>query len=186
MLAGMLKLFLFIIISCCLWYVSRASVRIVGSHGFYRFFAWEAITALILLNIDMWFFHPLSFLQITSWIFLILSLVLLWNGFNTIRSMGKPSEQRQDSTLFTLEKTSVLVTSGIYQYIRHPLYGSLLFLAWGVFLKDLTWPSVCLITGATGCLVLTAKADEAECIRYFGSSYEDYMSHTKMFIPFIY
>ena len=181
----MLKLFIFIIISCCLWYVSRASVRVVGSHGFYRFFAWEAITALILLNIDMWFFHPLSLLQIISWILLLVSLVWLWNGYNMIRSMGKPSEQRQDSTLFTLEKTSVLVTSGIYKYIRHPLYSSLLFLAWGTFLKDMTWPSVCLITGTTGCLVLTAKADEAECIRYFGSSYEDYMSHTKMFIPFI-
>jgi protein-S-isoprenylcysteine O-methyltransferase Ste14 len=186
MLAGILKLLIFIIISCCLWYLTRASVRVVGSHGFYRFFAWEAITALILLNIGMWFFHPLSILQIISWIFLISSLVLLWNGYTSIRSEGKPSEQRQDSTLLTLEKTSVLVTSGVYKYIRHPLYSSLLFLAWGVSLKDVTWLSVCMVTGATGCLVLTAKADEAECIRYFGPSYKEYMSHTKMFVPFIY
>ena len=186
MLAGMLKLFLFIIISCCLWYISRASVRVVGSHGFYRFFAWEAITALILLNFDMWFVRPLSLFQIISWIFLLVSLVLLWNGYTMIRSKGKPNKQRQDNTLFTLEKTSVLMTSGVYKYIRHPLYGSLLFLAWGVFLKNVTWPSLCMVTGATACLVLTATADEAECIRYFGPSYKEYMSHTKMFIPFIY
>ena len=161
-------------------------MRIVGSHGFYRFFAWEAITGLVLLNIDMWFVHPLSVLQIISWILLLVSLVLLWNGYTMIRSKGKPDEQRQDSTLYTLEKTSVLVTSGIYKYIRHPLYSSLLFLAGGVFLKDVTWPSLCLVAGATGCLVLTARADEAECIRYFGSLYKEYMSKTNLFIPFIY
>jgi protein-S-isoprenylcysteine O-methyltransferase Ste14 len=184
--AGILKLLIFIIISCCLWYISRASVRVVGSHGFYRFFAWEAITALILLNIDRWFIHPFSVLHIISWTLLLLSLVLLWNGYTMIRSKGKADEQRQDSTLYALEKTSVLVTSGVYKYIRHPLYGSLLFLAWGVFLKDVSWLTLCLAAGATGCLVLTAKADEAECIRYFGPSYKEYMSQTNMFIPFIY
>jgi protein-S-isoprenylcysteine O-methyltransferase Ste14 len=183
--AGIIKFFLFGIVSGCLLYLSRASLRVVRSHGFYRFFAWEMILALILVNSGKWFSHPLSSLQIMSWIFLILSILLLWNGLYMIRSIGKPNEQRQDSTLLTFEKTSVLVTSGIYRYIRHPLYSSLLFLAWGVFLKDVTWLSVCLVAVATICLALTGKADEAECIRYFGSSYKEYISHTKMFIPFL-
>ena len=144
------------------------------------------ILALTLVNIGMWFIHPLSFLQIMSWIFLILSLLLLWSGLSVIRSMGKSSEQRQDTTLLAFEKTSVLVTSGIYRYIRHPLYGSLLFLAWGVFLKDVTWLSVFLVAIATICLALTGKADEAECIQYFGPSYKEYMTRTKMFIPFLF
>jgi protein-S-isoprenylcysteine O-methyltransferase Ste14 len=181
-----IKFFLFGIISGCLWYLSRASLRVVRSHGFYRFFAWEMILALILVNSSMWFSNPLSCFQIMSWIFLILSLLLLWNGLYMIRSMGKPNEQRQDSTLHTFEKTSVLVTSGIYRYIRHPLYSSLLFLAWGVFLKDVTWLSVCLVAGATICLVLTGKTEEAECIQYFGPFYKEYMSRTKMFIPFLF
>jgi protein-S-isoprenylcysteine O-methyltransferase Ste14 len=183
---GIIKFFIFGIGSGYLWFISRASLRVIHSHGFYRFFAWEMILALLLANIDRWFYNPFSFFQIISWIFLILSLLLLWNGVYMIRSMGKSNKQRQDSTLLTFEKTSVLVTSGIYRYIRHPLYGSLLFLAWGAFLKDITWLSVCLVTATTFCLVLTGKADEAECIEYFGPSYEEYISRTKMFIPFLF
>jgi protein-S-isoprenylcysteine O-methyltransferase Ste14 len=180
------KLFLFVIVTVCLLYVSRASLRVVRSHGFYRLFAWEAITALILVNIEMWFAHPLSLLQMISWIFLMVSLFLLGNGVHLIRSMGKPNSQRQDNTLYVFEKTTTLVTSGIYKYIRHPLYGSLLFFAWGVFLKDVSLPSVCLAAVATIFLTLTAKADEAECIQYFGTSYKEYMLHTKMFVPFLF
>jgi len=39
---------------------------------------------------------------------------------------------------------------------------------------------------ATICLALTGKADEAECIQYFGPSYKEYMSRTKMFVPFLF
>jgi protein-S-isoprenylcysteine O-methyltransferase Ste14 len=184
--SGFIKLVLFGIVSGYLWFVSRASLRVVRSHGFYRFFAWEAITALILLNMSMWFSHPFSVFQIVSWILLSVSLYLLGNGIALIRAQGKSTAQRQDSSLYDFEKTTALVTSGIYQYIRHPLYGSLLFLAWGVFLKDVTWFSICLAVLATVFLTLTGKADEAECLQYFGASYKDYMVRTKMFIPYIF
>jgi protein-S-isoprenylcysteine O-methyltransferase Ste14 len=39
---------------------------------------------------------------------------------------------------------------------------------------------------ATGFLIATARADEAECIRFFGASYEQYLERTKMFIPFLF
>ena len=184
--SGTLRLTLFAVASCWLVCISRKSLRAARSHGFYRFFAWEAIVALILINSRVWFFDPFSILQILSWLFLIVSLFLLGLGMYLLRVAGKPSNQRQDHTLLSFEKTSTLVTSGIYRYIRHPLYGSLLFLAWGAFLKELTWYSVCLVVVATMCLVATAKADEAECVRYFGLCYKEYMSRTKMFVPFLF
>lgn len=183
---GIFRLLLFVAATCLCLYISRASLRVVGSHGFYRFFAWEFILALILLNSPAWFSDALSIGQIVSWLFLIISLILLGQGLYLIRVVGKPSKERQDDTLLLIEKTSTLVTTGIFRFIRHPLYASLMFLAWGAFLKDLTWYSVCLILAATMSLVATAKAEEAECIRYFGSSYEDYMSRTKMFVPFLF
>jgi protein-S-isoprenylcysteine O-methyltransferase Ste14 len=39
---------------------------------------------------------------------------------------------------------------------------------------------------ATGFLVLTARADEAECVKFFGTAYEDYMKKSKRFIPFLF
>jgi protein-S-isoprenylcysteine O-methyltransferase Ste14 len=78
------------------------------------------------------------------------------------------------------------VTSGIYRFIRHPLYSSLLFLAWGVFFKDVNLAGAVLALVSSVFLVAAARADEAECIRYFGSEYEEYKKRTSMFIPFLF
>jgi protein-S-isoprenylcysteine O-methyltransferase Ste14 len=175
----------FVAISTGIVAISWRSMRVIGSHGFYRFFAWEAIAALCVLNIDVWFRDPWSPAQIASWILLCTSAVVVVLGVLELRSQGKPDSRREDAALMSFEKTSVLVTTGIYGYIRHPLYASLFFLAWGILLKDISWYSFCLALGASAFLITTAKADEIECVRYFGTAYHDYMARTKMFIPFL-
>jgi protein-S-isoprenylcysteine O-methyltransferase Ste14 len=45
---------------------------------------------------------------------------------------------------------------------------------------------VLLALAATVFLVATARTDEAECIRFFGPSYQAYMKQTKMFLPFVF
>jgi protein-S-isoprenylcysteine O-methyltransferase Ste14 len=183
---GILKLTLFIAISGWLLYISRKSLRVLRSHGFYRFFAWEAILALVLVNSGTWFSDPLSALHIVSWVLLMVSLLMLAQGLSLILRIGKPYSHREDESLLPFERTSVLIMVGLYRYIRHPLNGSLLFLAWGAFLKQTVWYSWCLVGVATVFLIATAKADEAECIRHFGPSYHEYMSGTKMFIPYLF
>ena len=79
----------------------------------------------------------------------------------------------------------MLVTEGIYRYIRHPLYGSLLFLAWGIFFKSVSIIGFFLVVGASLSLTLTAKIEEKENCDYFGKEYEYYMQQTKMFIPYV-
>lgn len=180
------KFLAFLVPTFLLLYISRASLRVPRSHGFYRFFAWELILAVILLNLEKWFVDPLSWHQIISWSLLILSLIPLSFGVPTLIKQGKSTARRSgEPQLLAFEKTSALVTNGIYGYIRHPLYSSLLLLVWGVFFKAPHGWGIPLTLGATLFLVLTAKADEAECIRFFGSRYQDYMKGTKMFIPYM-
>ena len=155
------------------------------SHGFFRFIAWEAIAALIIWNLPYWFSDPLSAKQLISWILLIASLFTLWQGVLRLRK-AKPSSSRSESELFDFERTSQLITTGIYHYIRHPLYASLMYLAWGAFLKDVSWLSAVLALVASVALYATARADEKECIQYFGEQYEVYMKETKRFIPFVF
>jgi len=88
--------------------------------------------------------------------------------------------------LLSFEKTTQLVTSGIFHYIRHPLYSSLLLLTWGIFFKSLHWLGVILAITSSVFLFMTARADEMECMRYFGSAYAEYMQKTKRFIPFLF
>ena len=182
----MLQLIAFIVLSAGLIYISRASLRAPRSHGFYRFFAWEFIVALFLLNVDVWFHDPWSWHQLISWFLLMVCMVPLAFGIRALIVRGKPVKQREaEPQLLAFEKTSTLVTTGIYHYIRHPLYSSLLFLAWGVFFKAPAGFGILLALAATLFLVATARADEAECLRFFGPIYQTYMKQTKMFVPFV-
>lgn len=177
----------FVSITAILAYISRASFGKPRSHGFYRFFAWEAILALITLNAPVWFHDPFAWYQIISWFLLIASLFPLTLGVQLLRTRGEPKqEKRPESELLALEKTTRLVTSGVYRYIRHPLYSSLLLLNWGAFFKDISLLGELLAILATFFLILTAKADEAECIQTFGADYQEYMKTTKMFIPYLF
>jgi protein-S-isoprenylcysteine O-methyltransferase Ste14 len=183
----MMKLILFVVASVGLVYISRTSLRAPGSHGFYRFFAWEFILALFLLNVDVWFSDLFSWNQLISWFLLISSIPPLVFGIHALVTQGKPAERRDgDEHLIAFERTTNLVTTGFYRYIRHPLYSSLLFLAWGAFFKKPDWVGAALALAATLALIATAKADEAECIRFFGPSYQEYMKQTKRFVPFLF
>ena len=166
-------------------WVSRSSLRDVRSHGFYRFFAWETILILFVYNANYWFIDPFSLRQIIAWTLLITSLVLIILGVRSFRRKGEISQERDDPALVGIEKTTALVTSGVYAYIRHPFYSSLLFLAWGIFFKSITWIGLTLALLATAFLILTARTEETENIQFFGDEYQEYMTRTKMFIPFV-
>ena len=175
----------FVTVSAGLAYVSRASLLHPSSHGFHRFFAWECILILFLLNYRRWFEDPLALHQILSWTLLVISLFLVLPGVRLLHQKGKANEQQRSEPLLAFEKTTVLVTDGVYRYIRHPLYSSLLFLNWGIFFKDPSVWGVFLAVAATVFLILTARAEEKEDIRYFGEAYREYMARTKMFVPYV-
>mgnify|MGYP006213225143 CR=1 FL=1 len=101
-------------------------------------------------------------------------------------SAGRPDARRDDAELFAFERTSQLVSSGIFRYIRHPLYCSLLLLAWGICWKQANGLTVGLALFASLMLYLTAKRDEAECLAYFGDKYRAYMARSKMFVPYLF
>jgi len=84
-----------------------------------------------------------------------------------------------------LENTTILIKSGIYHYIRHPLYCSLLLLGTGIMFKDPG--NFQIVAGAVNIIALffTAKIEEKEMLVRFGDQYVEYMKETKMFIPFI-
>jgi protein-S-isoprenylcysteine O-methyltransferase Ste14 len=174
----MLEIIIFIIGSIGIIWISIPSLREPGSHGFFRFFAWEIILGMFMLALHDWFVNPFTWYQIVSWILLIVSLVPIIYGVVLLRTVGKPTDG--------LEATTQLVTKGIYRFIRHPLYASLLYLAWGIFFKSPSLLDGCLAIVATAFLYATARADEAECVVKFGEEYTRYIKKTKMFIPLIF
>lgn len=168
-----------------LWFSWRA-LRAPGGHGFYRFFAWEAILCLLILNHEPWGKDPYSPHQFTSWLLMLLSIALVFYGARQLVRSGKAAHERGDPTLYEFEKTTQLVTCGIYRYIRHPMYASLLALAWAAYLQDPNLIGSLIAAFATLSLMLTALADEKECLAYFGAEYEEYMRRTRRFIPWLF
>jgi protein-S-isoprenylcysteine O-methyltransferase Ste14 len=175
----------FVIVTLLLTVISRRPLRNPRSHGFYRYFAFVGIASLVLYNQPVWFDQPFSGLHCLSWLLLLISVVLVLYGVGLLRQLGGRSQRKLSPENLSFENTQHLVVDGLYRYIRHPMYTSLLLLAWGAFLKridPLTLVVVCLVTLA---LFLTAKVEESENIVFWGGDYQEYMRQSKMFIPFI-
>ncbi len=181
----MSRLIVFLILSIPVILISRRTIFDYKSHGFYRFFSWECIIWLIITNYKYWFRDPFSIHQLLSWIFLIISGYLIIVGVILMKKMGKPKSDRNEKSLYQFEKTTELIEQGIFKYIRHPLYASLFFLTWGVFLKSTSLELLIVSVISTLFLYLTAIYDEKECINFFGDKYIEYMKRSKMFIPYI-
>jgi len=175
----------FLLGSVALAWMSRATLRNPRVHGFYRFFAWESLLGLFLINAGHWFEDPFSLRQLLAWSLLLTSAILVFESTRLFRGLGAVDRKRHDPTLVAIERTTELVTRGVYGYIRHPMYSSLLCLGWGTFLKDVGWASTLLALFASAMLLVTAMVEERENLRYFGEPYRHYMKRTKMFVPFL-
>jgi len=108
------QLFLFALGSLIIFFLAGRQLKNPGMYGFYSFFVFVGILALLLLNYPYWFIDPFSPLHILS---------SLW----LLRRYGGRRERINMPENFRFENTLYIVDSGLYRYIRHPMYGSLLF-----------------------------------------------------------
>ena len=159
------------------WFSWAASIRARRYHGIARFFALEGILALFLLNIRGWFRDPWSPLQVLSWILLIGSAALALGAIHLYHKLSAPSGQFENSTR--------LVESGPFRFIRHPMYGSLILLGLGIYLKRVTVVTSALAIVVVIALFVTALIEEGEMRVRFGEEYAAYARRTKRFIPFL-
>jgi protein-S-isoprenylcysteine O-methyltransferase Ste14 len=181
----MISIIVFVIGSIPIVWLSRRSLLRPRAHGFSRFFAFEAIFALIVLNGPHWFKDAFGVQQLVSWLLLVVSVVLVVWGVILLRRIGRSRPTAAGSSEFEWENTETLVTTGVYRYIRHPMYSSLLFLTWGALFKSVSIIALLLAGIATLAIAATARAEEAENMARFGHEYRDYMKRTRRFVPFL-
>ncbi len=173
-----LQLLLFVMLSSIAVAASLNAWRNRQIYGFFRFFAFESLILLIVWNANRWFHEPFSIHQIFSWTIFATSIALAVHGFYLLKAVGKAQVR-------IIEDTQTLVMVGVYRYIRHPLYASLMLFSWGVFFKGIDLVSGTLSMAATVFWIATARYEESFNIDRFGVEYSQYMMRTKMFIPFL-
>jgi protein-S-isoprenylcysteine O-methyltransferase Ste14 len=77
--------------------------------------------------------------------------------------------------------SSQMVTSGLYRWVRHPLYTASLVFIW--LTPIMTTSLLALNIGLTIYLVLGAYYEERKLVREFGQAYLEYQETTPMLIP---
>jgi protein-S-isoprenylcysteine O-methyltransferase Ste14 len=91
---------------------------------------------------------------------------------------------RNFSTVARIHDHHTLVTSGPYQWVRHPMYPTLWLFSLAAFLISANWfiglPPLVTVT----LIMLTRPAqEEQQLIATFGDDYRNYMKHTGRFLP---
>jgi methanethiol S-methyltransferase len=76
---------------------------------------------------------------------------------------------------------TALVTSGLYHWVRHPLYTCGLLLIW--LTPVLSWNGLAFNTGVTVYILVGIYFEERKLLAEFGDCYADYQRVTPMLIP---
>jgi protein-S-isoprenylcysteine O-methyltransferase Ste14 len=78
-----------------------------------------------------------------------------------------------------------LVTSGPYQYIRHPLYSAMIWWAFSLVLLTANWIFLAFAVLSTAGVIRRVPHEEQMMIEAFGDEYQSYMQHTGRFFPIL-
>ena len=129
---------------------------------------------LVLAYILLWILDNLADFQVlryVGWAILVVCMLLIFLPRFIFRSKGK-LEKGKDWT-----KTSVLVDSGIYSVVRHPLYLGWLLMYVALIFFSQHWLTA--ITGILGmvCVYLISRQEDQRLIEKFGDDYEHYMQY---------
>lgn len=173
-----LELLLLALLSASAVAASLHAFRTQQVYGLFRFFAFETLVLLIVWNAGRWFDEPSSTQQIVSWALFAASVAQAAHGIYILKAVGRAQSR-------IIEDTQTVLEVGVYHYIQHPLYASLMLFGWGVFFKGVDLSSGSPISVATAFLFATARFEERFNIDQFGEAYSEYMKRTKMFVPFL-
>lgn len=115
----------------------------------------------------------------------LVGVLLLLAGLGAM-TLGLQSLGTALTPLPAPRKDSQLVTTGAYEYLRHPMYGGLLMASLG--LAAVTHDESRLLAAAVLWLVLEQKVDFEERLltERYGAAYEEYRRRVKKFIPYLY
>jgi protein-S-isoprenylcysteine O-methyltransferase Ste14 len=173
----MVKGFIFLAVSIVIVIKFRKELVAFHRHGPYMFIAAEGLLVLFILNGGAMFQDPFVLRQVSSWILMLVSLGLAVLGFYALKIYGEAEADWEDTTR--------VVQEGVFRYIRHPLYVSLMFLSAGMLLKDLSLQAGLAFLATFGFLVTASIVEERENLAKFGEPYRQYMFHTKRYVPLI-
>jgi protein-S-isoprenylcysteine O-methyltransferase Ste14 len=173
------------------WFQSRLGDR--PHHGFYRIFysifsvvsflpviyiLW-ANPGMSIWTLDGWMSIVFRIIQIIGVIGLIVSLVQIDAG----RFAGLAQVRAYASDRPLPLPSEALVTSGVYGWVRHPLYFFSLLVLW--FTPAMTSTGLVFVMTSTLYFFVGSIFEERTMLAIFGESYKQYQTKVPWMLPFV-
>ena len=144
------------------------------------------IGSIFFLGVLLFIFRP----QIVAWAELPLPQWLQWLGV-VLGGFGLPLLAWTQLTLGSnfsptlhVRHEHMLVTSGPYQHVRHPMYTALFLSMSAILLLTRNWLVGGIpLFGLCVIVLLRIQREERTMIEKFGEAYREYMKHTGRFLP---
>lgn len=115
-----------------------------------------------------------------SWLgVLITAAGLLFAGWARV-TLG-----RNWSATITVKQDHVLITSGPYRFVRHPIYTGLLLGLLGIAVARGEWRGLLGVALAFGAFWRKLRIEERWMREQFGATYEDYTKRVAALIPYV-
>ena len=136
---------------------------------------------IILLGLFNFTLFPLrsSLIQMVGFIILVVGFIISMSGRKTL------ADNWTESYNFQIKKKHELIQSGVYKFIRHPIYTGVYLTNLGAFMVIQTWLFIPVI-GLIFYIDKMAKREEKLLIKFFGKAYLEYIRTSKRFFPYIY
>jgi protein-S-isoprenylcysteine O-methyltransferase Ste14 len=122
-----------------------------------------------------------EFIPAVAWLGLLPLSGALWLFRRSHVDLG-----RNWSVTLKVREQHVLIKSGVYRLVRHPMYLSFLLLGLAQMLLLPNWlAGACGLIGAGLFFAFRMLREERMMLESFGDEYRSYMAHTKRIIPWI-
>lgn len=135
---------------------------------------------LQLLGVDILQMHPnfnISFVGVISG---LLGVAISVSGRVSLGTNWANAHEYQ------IKQKQILVTKGIYKYIRHPIYTGMLFALTGAELVCQSYLFIVVFMVMFIWAYTRGKREEKILEEHFGKEYVEYKKRSKMLIPFIF
>jgi len=119
--------------------------------------------------------------QVVRW----LGLFLYGLGL-ALMSWARAALGRMYSGEVTIQKSHQLIKTGLYRYIRHPIYLGMLCSALGLSFLFRSWIGLAVMIPIVGGLLFRIKDEEAILHKEFGRAWEVYCTQSWRLIPYLY
>ncbi len=176
------------------WLISAQSVKSTQETRGPLSGNWQRIVLLIgfLFMINFRFlrrlggpFHTLAIPLIPQTMIVNAAILILMSAGLAVALLARRTLAGNWSGAVALKKDHELITTGLYHYVRHPIYTGILLMAFATALLSGTF-SACI-----GFLIILLgiwfklKEEETLLAKHFPNEYSSYKSQTKILIPFL-